>query len=232
MRKSVTTLVAFAFLLIFVGISSAKESGTTKDPAGGMENHKGDKGIIFSVSGLSSVGIGQYEGGIGGKFWISRKLAIISSLGVSAQRITTKAGQGGYKDEKTTSSKFSVFAGMEDHFFIRNKISPYLGGGIRFSTSSSTRYFSILFDSPPGTPIKEKWNTKTLGIRGSCGIEYFFADWVSLAGQYQIDYFYEKNTRKWIMVVGPGVTKPPDYKFTRSTLGLGTSSLVATFYIW
>lgn len=225
MRKSAIVILGLAFLVILTGISTAKECG--------MEDHKGDKGISFTVSGLSSVGIGQYEGGIGGKFWISRKLAIISSLGVSAQRTTINAEQEGYTDEKTNSSKFSMFVGMEDHFFIKNNLSPYLGGGVRFSTSPWTRYLSLPIDyRPPGSLQKEKRCTKTFGIRGFCGIEYFFADWVSLAGQYQIDYFYEKNTRNWIVVSGPGVTQPPEYKSTRSTLGLGTSALVATFYIW
>ncbi|MCK4426903.1 MAG: outer membrane beta-barrel protein [candidate division Zixibacteria bacterium] len=224
MRRSVIVPVALAFLLCFIGIPSAEESGTS---------HKGDKGISFSVSGLSSVGIGLFEGGIGGKYWISKKLAIITSLGVSAQRTTQTSSHPDYTDTKTTYSRFSLFGGVEDHFFIKNKISPYLGGGIRFSTSPWTRYYSLPVDNPhPTATKKEKRSTKTFGIRGFCGIEYFFADWVSLAGQYQIDYFYEKTTMKRILVGGSGVTQPPKYKQTRTTLGLGTSSLVATFYIW
>jgi len=233
MRKSIFLPVVLTFLVCFIGISSAEVSGTIGDPAKGGESHKGDKGISFSVSGLSSVGIGQFEGGIGGKYWISRKLVIITSIGVSAQRITITSSKPDYTDQKTTYSRFSVFAGVEDHFFIKKKISPYLGGGIRFSTYSSTKYSSIPIHNPPSYAIKkEKISTGTFGIRGFCGIEYFFADWVSLAGQYQIDYFYEKSTRKRILVGGLGVTQPPKYKQTRTTLGLGTSSLVATFYIW
>jgi hypothetical protein len=217
--------VTFAFLFILAGISFAEE-GETK-------SHKGDKGISFSVSGLSSIRIGQVEGGGGAKFWVSKKLAIVSSIGVSAQSTTTTSPNPDYTDDRTTYSKFSVFAGLEDHFFIKNKLSPYLGGGLRFSTSPWTRYFSIPADNPPPTATKkEKRSTKIFGIRGFCGIEYFFADWVSLAGQYQIDYFYEKSTRKRILVGGPGVTQPKEQKSTRTTLGLGTSALVATFYIW
>jgi hypothetical protein len=224
MRKPVIVPVALVFLICFIGISFAEESGTS---------HKGDKGISFSVSGLSSVGIGLFEGGIGGKYWISKKLAIITSLGVSAQRITQTSSHPDYTDTKTTNSRFSLFCGVEDHFLIENKISPYLGGGIRFSTSPWTRYYSLPVDNPyPTATKKEKRSTKTFGIRGFCGIEYFFADWVSLAGQYQIDYFYEKTTMKRTLVGGPGVTQPKEQKTTGTTLGLGTSALVATFYIW
>ena len=232
MRKSVIILVIFAFLLILVGISSAQERGKVGDPTRSEESHKGDKGISFSVSGLSKVGIDQYEGGIGGKYWISRKLAIISSLGVSAERTATSKWEG-YTDEKSTESRFSVFAGVEDHFFIKNRISPYWGGGVRFSTATLVNYPPIAVNNPsPYATKKEKSCAKTFGIRGFCGIEYFFAEWVSLAGQYQIDYFYEKGTGKTILVGGPGVTQPKEQKSTRTVLGLGTSALVATFYIW
>ncbi len=225
MRKCIVLSATFAFLFLLAGISSAEVSRT--------EGHKGAKGISFSVSGLSSVGIGQVEGGGGAKYWISRKLAIISSIGVSAQRTTTTSPYPEYTDDKTAYSKISMFAGVEDHFFIKNKISPYWGGGVRFSTFPWTKYFSIPVDHPPSAaPKKEKRSTKTFGIRCFCGIEYFFADWVSLAGQYQIDYFYEKSTIKRILVGGPGVTQPRDRKSTRTTLGLNTSTLVASFYIW
>jgi hypothetical protein len=225
MRKSLILLVPLAFLFYFAGILSAEENKAN--------SHKGDKGISFSVSGLSSVGIGLFEGGIGGKYWISKKLAIISSIGVSAQRETMSSPDPDYTDHKIIYSRLSVFAGVEDHFFMKNKLSPYLGGGIRFSTSPWTRYFSLPIDNPsPTATKKDKRSTKTFGIRGFCGIEYFFADWVSLAGQYQIDYFYEKTTIKRTLVGGSGVTQPEEQKTTKTTLGLGTSSLVATFYIW
>ncbi|MGB2981421.1 MAG: hypothetical protein WBC77_09250, partial [Candidatus Zixiibacteriota bacterium] len=63
-------------------------------------------------------------------------------------------------------------------------------------------------------------------------IEYFLADWVSLAGQYEMDYSYQKSVRKRTVVAGSGVTQPRDEEQTKITLGGGTSSLVATFYIW
>jgi hypothetical protein len=225
MRRCLIIVMAFALLPALMGIASSQEKGQAA-------SHKGAKGLSFSVSGLSSVGIGQYEGGIGGRYWISKKLAIISSLGVSAYKTIRSSPQLHYEYEKITYSRFSLFAGVEDHFFIKNEISPYLGGGIRLTTSDVTEYPSIPIDPYPGTLKKEKTNTNTFGIRGFCGIEYFFANWVSLSGQYQIDYFYERSTDKRTLVGGMGVTQPEEGKYTSTTLGLGTSALVATFYIW
>lgn len=225
MRKFVFLPTALVFLVLFTGLSSAQEISA--------KSHKGDKGISFSVSGLSYVGLGQFEGGIGGKYWISNKLALTSSIGISAYKTTSTSSYSNYSDSKSTYSRFSLFVGVEDHFFVKKRLSPYFGGGIDFRFSSRVDYAGLPRDNPPpGRTKKDKTTTNTFGIRGLCGIEYFLADWVSLAGQYRISYFYEKTTSRRTLVKGPGVIQPRERKHTATTLGLGTSSLVVTFYVW
>jgi hypothetical protein len=233
MRKVLIILAAVVLLFTFIGYPLAQEqSETSVVSSKSAQSHKGNKGLCFSVSGLSTVAIGQYEGGIGGKYWISDKLALISSIGINAKK-NTSSSVVGYTEPKTTSSSCSFFAGLEDHFLIKKKISPYLGGGLRFSIARATTYNPIPKENPPPTAAKkytsDTWST---GVRGFCGIEFFFADWVSLSGQYQIDYLTGKTTNKTFRVGGEGVTNPDESKSTTTTLGMGTSSLVATFYIW
>ena len=225
MRKSEIFPIALAFLFVFTGLSSAQQTP--------VKGHKGDKGISFSVSGLSYVGIGKLEGGIGGKYWISNKVALLGAFGVNASKTTGNHRDPGYSDFKQYASGYSLFAGVEDHFFLSGKISPYFGAGVRLTSSSTTYYPPLRIENPPpGATKKDKRDTDGFGIRGFCGIEYFLADWVSLAGQYQMDYSYQKAVRKRTLVVGSGISQPRDEKQTKTTLGVGTSSLVATFYIW
>jgi hypothetical protein len=225
MRKVIITLFAVTFLTGFTGVVYSEEKAAM--------DHKGDKGISFSVSGLSYVGIGQFEGGIGGKYWISGKTALVSSVSFSVSRTTTTPSQQNYTDYKSSYDRFSIFAGMENHFFAKKKLSPYLGIGLRYAASSSVTDFSLPKENPYSGAIKKEETTAfNFGVWGSCGIEYFFADWVSLAGQYHVDYYYEKSTLKRVLVEGSYITQPADRKNTKTTLGLGTSSLVATFYIW
>ncbi len=234
MRKVFFIIIFFALLFTFSGFSLAEEeSGNIEKPAKSGEVHKGDKGLCFSVSGLSSVGIGQYEGGIGGKYWMSNKLALISSIGISAQRRTRSALVVNYTDDKNTSSSCSFFAGLEDHFFIKNRISPYWGGGLRYSIGNASLYYSLPKDNPPPTATKKTTiSSWSCGVRAFCGIEFFFAEWVSLSGQYQIDYYSTKSTTKRILVGEQGVTQPKEEKYSATSFGIGTSVLVATFYIW
>jgi hypothetical protein len=224
-KKVIITLFAVTFLTGFTGVVYSEEKATM--------DHKGDKGISFSVSGLSNVSIGQFEGGIGGKYWISGKTALISSVNFSVSRTTTSPTSKDYTDTKENHDQFSILAGLENHFLAKKKLSPYLGVGLRYLTSTSVKYYSLRKENPyPGSPKEDKITSFNFGVRGFCGIEYFFADWVSLAGQYQIDYYYEKSTLKRTLVEGSTITWPDEMKDTKTTLGLGTSSLVATFYIW
>jgi hypothetical protein len=233
MIKGLIILTTVVLLLAITGCPFAQEqSEKSVVSSKSAQGHKGDKGLCFSVSGLSTVGIGQYEGGIGGKYWISNKLAFISSIGLSAQR-QTSSSNAGYTDSKYTTASFSIFGGVEDHFFIKKKISPYLGGGLRFSIARSTTYDPIPKENPPPTATKKYISdTWSAGVRGSIGREFFFADWVSLAGQYQIDYNTRSTTNKRILVGGESVTDSYGNKYTSFTLGTSTSSLIATFYIW
>lgn len=232
MRKGLIILTAIVILFTFIGYPFAQEqSENSVVSSKSTQGHKGDKGLCFSVTGLSTVSIGQYEGGIGGKYWISNKLALISSIGVNAKKYSSSVV--GYTEPKNTSSACSFFAGLEDHFFIKNRISPYSGGGLRCSITNTASYNPVPKVNPPPTATKKiTSNSWTYGVRGFCGIEFFFADWVSLSGQYQIDYLTGKTTNKTFLVGGEGVTNPDDIKYTTTTLGMGTSALVATFYIW
>jgi hypothetical protein len=234
MRKGLIVITAIGLLFTFCGYSLAQEQSEKSVVSSKSANsHKGDKGLCFSVSGLSTVSIGQYEGGIGGKYWVSNKMALIGSIGGNAQKQTSSSTAANYTDSKYTASTCSFFAGVEDHFFIKNKISPYLGGGMRFGIGRYTSYNSLPKDNPPPTATKKTTRSSwSVGVRGSFGIEFFFADWVSLSGQYQIDYNTGSTTNKAILVSGESATNPNDYKYTSFTLGTSTSSLVATFYIW
>ncbi len=224
-----TIVLLFAIICYPIAQEQSEESVVSSKSAQG---HRGDKGLCFSVSGLSTVGIGQYEGGIGGKYWISNKLALVSSIGINIRSYTIDNPNTGYTKNKSSYVTFSPFVGIEDHFFV-NKLSPYLGVGVGISMSSTTTNYSIPIINPPsGIQKKEKATANSYRFRCFCSMEYFFATWVSLAGQYQMDYSYATSMRQRTLVEGPGITQPKKDKVNLTTFSTGTSVLVATFYVW
>lgn len=225
MLKQVVTWFVFLCLALSIRATRAEANNTG--------THKGDKGLSFTVSGVSNVRVGELEGGIGGKFWISDKIATIFAIGFGADRSTTVHPSPDYSDSKRSESNFSILAGLEDHFLFRGKFSPYLGAGFRFSIGRLTYYPYLRIPTPiPGNILKEETREIAYGIRGFCGIEYFFANWISLAAQYQIDYYDSCKEYERKLVDGPGVIQPKKREQSRTTFDTGTSSLVLTFYMW
>ncbi len=223
-KRSALWFVLFSFILMVGGV---------RGDASGAETHKGDKGLSFTVSGVSDVSLGELEGGIGGKFWVSDALATVVAVGFGSDRSTTAYPNPDYSYARHSTNSFSVFAGLEDHFLFKGNFSPYAGAGVRFGVSGSTYHPSLSISDPyPGSVRKEETSEMSYGIRGFCGLEYFFADWISLAAQYQIDYGDSRTDFQRTLVEGPGITQPARQTSTKTTFGTGTSSLILTFYMW
>jgi hypothetical protein len=219
MRRFFLTLLCACFLF---GLSFGQDIS--------VKPKKGTKGLSFSVRGLSNLGVGGVGAGIGGKYWRSERLAYTASIGFSGRYTTADAGQPGYSDNKGFSGSISVTPGFEYHYFATDRISPYWGTGIAFSISRSTNNAALPPAPPPGTGTRiESWRY-SLGPSFSFGIEWFVIKNLSIAGSYQVNFSYERNSQKWFRVPGPNVPEVTKATSNSWSLNWGTSALVATFY--
>lgn len=209
--------------MIFVLLSSclAKEPSMDK---------KGKWGISLSASGLSNMGIGLYQGGIGVKHWWSNSFVLKTILGVGGSRRTNYSQRPDYTDAKINQGSFSINFGAEFHFISDSKFSPYLYTGLNFTNYSSTNYNSIHVSSPPGTQLKDHVSANSFGLDEAIGLEYLFSKHLSLAGEYQFGLSFQREKGKSTVVPGPNITDPPVRKKSSFTIGAKTSSLILTFY--
>jgi opacity protein-like surface antigen len=169
MRKSVI------FLLMLILFAGSAVHSQVKPPT------EGSKALLFNFVGLSSLGLDMYQGGIGGKYFLSDEMAVRALLifGINNQ---TQNGVAGFTDETTDQFSFGIGGALEYHLPISTHVSPYFGGGISFTTSTTTSTPSV----PSGTAAAESKQTTTgfqLGAIG--GIEYFFNQNLSLSAEYQ-----------------------------------------------
>ena len=152
------------------------------------EINTGSKALLFSFSGLSFLGAGEYNGGIGGKYYLMDQLALRASLGLGMAK-QDAAGAYGY----SSASNFSISAGAEYHLSF-SRVSPYVGGVIGFSTTSTK-----IVDSAGGADrtrknIPQAGAASVLGytpgkafvVGGIGGIEFFITKEISLSGEYQL----------------------------------------------
>lgn len=142
----------------------------------------GDKAVLFNFTGLSTLNLGAYDGGIGGKYFIRDGVAVRGMLLFGVDNTTTK-GAAGMTDAKDNKFALGLEGGLEYHLPLSSRVSPYAGGGIYFMTSAETRTLTV----PIGAAaISTKNTSTTFGLGGIAGVEYFFNSNISLAAEYQL----------------------------------------------
>lgn len=158
------------------------------------------KAVLFDFSGLSVLGAGAFEGGFGGKYFLTDVLALRGSLQflTASQSVDANppAGTTG-TDGSTSATQFGLSAAVEYHL-LKTRVSPYVGGGLMFSTTSTQ-------SKPPVTGATAQTTTKNriagetiggvtynaglnFGVNGLAGVEFFITKEVSLAAEYQLGY--------------------------------------------
>lgn len=171
----------FPFALIFAASASVAVAQPVEVP------DSGDKAVLFSFNGLGTLNLGEYEGGVGVKYFVESDLAVRGMLGFGVDNETTK-GAVGYTDSTENTVSFGVGGAVEYHLPLASHVSPYVGGEILFMTSTETRTPSVFTGSPFGGPSapSEKTTSTGFGLGGVAGVEYFFNRNISLAAEYQL----------------------------------------------
>jgi len=213
----------FMVVLVFLFLNSCLASDSTIV-------RKGKWGVSLSASGLSNLGIGLYQGGIGVKHWFSEGFALKSILGFSAKSRTYHSPDTLHTDNKTNQASFSVNLGGEFHFSKGSRLSPYFYTGFNYTTATKTEYYAIPVTRPPGWSTKSHNVTNSFGVDGAIGVEYVFFKRFSLAGEYQVGLSFQTDKIQNTVIPGPGIVQPPELKTTTTSLGTKTSTLILTVY--
>jgi hypothetical protein len=162
----------------------------------------GSKALLFEFSGLSVIAAGDFDGGAGFKYYVSPSMAVRGSVQLSrATRVLAAnpvAPQTGI-DGSQSATLAGVTAAVERHMGT-GRVSPYFGGGLMFSTTS-TEGKNVVVGNPPGAQTTTKNDTagetingktylggSNAGIFGLMGFEFFLRKEVSLSGEYSIGY--------------------------------------------
>lgn len=184
-RRILSTRVSALLLCTMIPLSAC----LAEDIAPSIGLHS--KAVLFSFNGLSFLGAGAFEGGLGGKYYLMESMAIRGSL----QFLTaSESTPGTTTDGSTSATRFGLTAAAEYHL-LKTRVSPYVGAGLSFSTTSTTDKSN----TTPQVTVKNRSAGETIdstlylagtgfGINGLGGIEFFITKEVSLAAEYQLGY--------------------------------------------
>jgi hypothetical protein len=183
------------------------------------------KAVLFSFNGLSTLGAGAFNGGIGGKYYLLDVLALRASLQfLTASQTLVVAGMN--TNGSSSATRFGLTAAAEYHL-LKSRVSPYVGAGIDFSTTSTNHknpYAAggalttqvTIKNSSTGEVLNANSYTAgaTFGINGLGGIEFFITKELSLSAEYQLGYAY--------------ISQSDEVRTTTTTTGGITSEITTT----
>lgn len=209
------TIIVLCFLIVSISFAQEKENP--------VFSGKASKALLFSFRGLDNLSAQNYDGGMGGKYYVNDQLAIRFGLQISGMNQTTPANpdtsQNGY-DGKRTGSSISFSPAVEWHFN-NKRLSPYAGLGFSYTASSSSRYYDRVWDKDySGDVIKIKYEDSgaiNLDFFALAGIEVFIIKGVSLAAEYLFEYSSieggkTKETQTLVQGDATGYPKTRTYK--------------------
>ena len=178
-----------------------------------QEEMKSKKALSFNFYKLNF-------SGLGGKIWLTDKMALVTNLDFDHSNSSSEMGQ--YEPEtKRTSSKFEGRLGFERHLKVNDKISPYIG--------LNTGLGYELFDyevSEEDRASKAKREEYTPLLNCILGIEYFVTKFISVTGQYNIRFSYTSGKKKYWR---ESVYQVQNYNEVK--IGVGSASLILSVYL-
>ncbi len=178
-------------LLVAVAILMVGSVSFGQDVVPGLAG--GSKALLFSFGGLSTLSANNFSGGFGAKYYLSSSMAVRGGIQFTSNSTTTPANPGAGQvgvDGSTSNTTIGVAGAIELHLG-SGRVSPYLGGGVGFSTTS-TESKNAATATPPAVPtqttVKNAAGATTFTVYGLAGFEFFLWKELSLSGEYRVGF--------------------------------------------
>lgn len=180
--KRTVALVLVAVLP--VGMAYAGENVVPKTKAG-------DKALLFSLYGLSDLGAGNFNGGIGGKYYVANRLAVRLSLGLRSSTTTSNnplspvpAGEKG--EREATSTSFTGYVGGLYSVATTGSVNAYVGATVGYSIEN----ISADGINGDGFDADSKWESSFAGVTAGAvlGVEWFPWESISVGAEYALSF--------------------------------------------
>jgi len=137
--KALVVALFCSILPISINAQAATSEGVL--PAIGLNA----KGLLFTFNGLSFLGTGVFNGGIGGKYYLQESIALRTGLQFLMVSKSIPAnppvGVSG-TDGSQSVFQIGVSPAIEYHLS-KARLSPFVGGGLLFSTTSTVNKTAV-----------------------------------------------------------------------------------------
>jgi opacity protein-like surface antigen len=218
MKRLITLIVV---LSLFASVSLAADPKPV--------TNAGAKALLFDLGGLASLSAGNYQGGLGAKYYIAQDMAIRLSLGFRTSTETEKNTQNPLPtnrlaESKLTSTAFTIAPAFTYNVAKTSTVAAYVGGMLSFTTAEDKREgnntsLNVGYDS--GESYRE--STTSWGVAGILGVEWFPWENISFSGEYRLGYTSSSGETESTTTAATTTIDGPD----SSQFGLGSANSAA-----
>ncbi len=135
------------------------------------KSKSGDRAWLFTLGGLGSLSAGDYNGGVGIKYYIKDNLAIRGSLGFTKIDNPDPAPPA---QPTPDPSIFTISGGLLYNYATNGPVLAYLGGEVIYNSFNNGQQGAS--------------SVNTFGVAGVAGVEWFAWSNVSLTGEYKLSF--------------------------------------------
>jgi len=218
---AVTTLVLVVAALVLAVAALVLAAGPAQ--AASVATERGDKAIVFTFDGLSSMHTGTYEGGVGMRWYVKDDLALRPGLEVSFDENELDPAGPAARERSDWSAGINL--ALEKHRRgPASSVSPYFGGLLGFSFNGGDSD-----ESRPGqggvVRNETTSNSTTIGIAAILGFEWGFTEGMTLGAEYRLGAEWTTGDLE-TSVTTPTDTTSEDADFSETDLGISAFSVL------
>jgi hypothetical protein len=162
---------------------------------------QGTTSLLFSFGGFSNLNAGNFDGGIGVKYYLQNRTALRIGVQIATadQDIPANPGAGQQgTDGEASGSRLGISAALEFHRGT-GRANAYLGGGVGFNKTSTEVKSPALGATTTQTVVKNDRNGETISgitflggtgfnVFALAGAEFFLFQELSLAAEYRLGF--------------------------------------------
>lgn len=191
--KIIRTVLSIVAAMVFVIFSTLAQEVNPK-------LSEGSKALLFSWNGFSFLNAGAFNGGIGARYYLLDKLAIVGGLQFGTASMTNPANPGvGQTGADGSQSATSIgVSGAAEIRMGSGRVRPFVGAGVGFSFTRTESKNTVNNVTPANPQVTTKNNVNgenisgvtyvpgtAFDVFGLAGFEFFLYDELSLSAQYQ-----------------------------------------------
>lgn len=223
MRKILLTLL----FIVIVPVSAIAQEEENKENGA----FKRTTALCFNVQALT---LRSYYGGIGGKKWLTDRIAVFSSLNYRNSD-TDEERNANYPNHQPRRryggdnefNEIGIVVGIEHHIRISKRYSPFIGFSIGAGKSKRTNDYN---NTENFLTNRRTDKTDSYLSNGLLGVECWLSGSISLSGQYSFGFTYSDNKYESFHYNDVGIAAYDLSKYKNITFGINEVSMTLAFY--